>query len=495
MKTQVMHLDAHDDLISIRDRMAWAKTPRILLVWPKRGSVDVRPLDLSLLHRHAQSLGAELGLVTRNRDIRAAARELRISIFSTTSEAQKRQWLERRPAHPVRRFPRTNLRAIRQDLPTPELFTFAADPVRRVIVFAVGVLSVLVVMLVFIPSAEIRMTLPEQVQALTISVSSEPEIQKVQLSGVVPQHKLTLTIDGKDTILASGSTTLPVKQAEGQALLMNLTDTAVSVPSGTVLLTHSDPPVSFLTGEKIDVPAGKGKTVNVAIRAARSGSQGNVEPGMVTLFEGPLGLKLAVTNPEPTKGGTQSKVALAVQKDRDSLRKRLLADLERQALQRFTDQVSPGDVLFPATITQTRLMGETFDPPDGQAGEKLTLNLQVEYGISYASSSDLRSLAESVLNASLPPRYSATSGLTALKSVSAFSTAQGVVRWQMYAERRMRSSLNTEQVIALVEGKTQRNAGLILTDKYNLAQNPQINVRPGWWPWLPFLPMRITVKG
>ena len=57
MKTQVIHLDPHDDLISIRDRMAWAKTPRILLVWPKRGRVGVRPLDLTLLRRHAEKTG------------------------------------------------------------------------------------------------------------------------------------------------------------------------------------------------------------------------------------------------------------------------------------------------------------------------------------------------------------------------------------------------------------------------------------------------------
>ena len=88
MKTQVIHIDSHDDFISIRDRMEWAKTPRILLVWPKRGRVEMRPLDLTLLRRHAESLGAELGLVTRQRQIRAAARELGISYFSTASEAQ-----------------------------------------------------------------------------------------------------------------------------------------------------------------------------------------------------------------------------------------------------------------------------------------------------------------------------------------------------------------------------------------------------------------------
>src|SRR5512133_2833306 len=117
MKTQVIHLDTHDDLISIRDRMEWAKTPRILLVWPKRGRVGVRPLDLTLLRRHAESLGAEMGIVTRNGELRAAARELGISFFSTTSAAQKKKWLESSPARVQRRFQRPDLRALRQELP------------------------------------------------------------------------------------------------------------------------------------------------------------------------------------------------------------------------------------------------------------------------------------------------------------------------------------------------------------------------------------------
>jgi len=495
MKTQVIQLDIHDDLISIRDRMAWAKTPRILLVWPKRGDVDVRPLELTLLRRHAEALGAELGLVTRNGEIRAAARELHISVFSKSSDAQKKQWQERRPARPVRRFPRLDLRSIRLNLPAADLFTFTANPVRRVLVFAVGVLALLAVVLVFIPSAEIQIALPEQKQVLTIAVSSKQDIRDVQISGLVPQHKLILTVDGKDTALASGSAAQTGQVAVGEVLLMNLTDKAVSVPSGTVLLTHSDPAVSFVTDKDTDVPAGKGKTSSVLIRAATAGLDGNVDPGMITLFEGSLGHNLAVTNPDPTGGATLATVVSATDQDRDNLRKRLLAELQIQALTRFTGRVSKGDVLFPATLTQTRVISETFDPPAGQPGEKLALSLQVEYSAAYAAAPDLQLLAERVLNASLPAGYAVTSGEIDLKPISGFSEGQGIVHWQMRVQRGMRPLLNPGQVSSIVQGKTRGNAENLLTETFGLAQSPQINVSPGWWPWLPFLPIRIAVKG
>src|SRR5512147_3161918 len=95
MKTQIITLESHDDLISIRDRMSWAKTPRILLVWPKSERIPLRPLDLKVLQRHAATLGAQLGLVTRHRNIRRESQALGIPVFISTGQAQRNPWPER----------------------------------------------------------------------------------------------------------------------------------------------------------------------------------------------------------------------------------------------------------------------------------------------------------------------------------------------------------------------------------------------------------------
>ena len=143
MKTTLLHLESHDNLVSIRDRMSWAKTPRILLVWPNRGGVDVRPLDLTLLRRHAQTLGAEVGLVTRDAGIWWAAREQKIPCFRTSKQAQIKEWQAVQPFDfPARR--RLDLRGLRASLPgDPYRLNLAA----RVGVFAAGVLAVLLIVL------------------------------------------------------------------------------------------------------------------------------------------------------------------------------------------------------------------------------------------------------------------------------------------------------------------------------------------------------------
>ena len=494
MKTQVIHLDRHDDLISIRDRMAWAKTPRILLVWPKRGRVGVRPLDLTLLRRHAEALGAEMGIVTRDGEIRAAARELGISIFSTSAAAQKKQWLERSPARVQRRFSRQDLRAARRELPIVELFPAKGNPVFRVSVFALGVLAVLVVMLVFIPSADVRISMPEQKQGLDISVSAAPGVETVQISGLVPARTMTLIVDGKASALSTGKSTIPDQAAAGECFLTNLTDKIVSVPAGTVLLASTNPPVAFVTDNQVDVPAKKAKkSISVPVHARNAGLTGNLPAGAINSFEGQLGLSLVVLNPAPTSGGSETTVDVPADKDRESLKKRLLADLEQDARNRFPAQVSAGDVLLPSTLARLKVVEETPSPPSGQPATKLSLAMRVEYQIAYVAFTDLQVLAERVLDASLPAGFVPVSRSIVLRDISPPAEGQGIIRWQMRAERSMRPYVDSGQVISVVLGKTAGRAGSLLTETYGLVQSPEIRIRPFWWPWLPFIPIRIAV--
>src|SRR5688572_269077 len=304
MKTQLVHLELHDDLISIRDKMAWAKTPRILLVWPRSGHVDVRPLDLQLLRRHAGSLGAELGLVTRDGEIRAAAREMKLAVFPSTAEAQRRAWPKHDSVRPERRFARRNLRALRADLPQPELFDTSRSPGTRLAIFAAGVLAMLIVVLVFIPSAEVHLIAPTQLQQVNIAVSAETDATQVSLSGVVPARELIFELEESDSMLSSGQTISPDKTARGRVQFSGLTDAPVEVPAGTVVLTRSDPPVRFVTDKAAKVPAVGGEAVEVTVQAISPGSSGNVPADAIVAFEGPLGLSLAVTNPARTTGGT-----------------------------------------------------------------------------------------------------------------------------------------------------------------------------------------------
>ena len=494
MKTTLLQLEPYDDLVSIRDRMDWAKTPRVLLVWPKKGRGGIRPLDLTLLRRHAAGLGAQLGLVTRAGEMRAAAHELGIPCFRNVKDAQKKPWPES-DLRPMRRFPRLDLRATREEFRPPDPLDTQRSPLLRLGMFALGVLALLAVMLVFIPSAEIRMTPPEQPQRVLISVSAAPDVRTVQLSGAIPMQRLTQTLEIEGTALGTGQLTVPDQTARGIARLTNLTRATVVVPAQTVLLTRSDPPVAFVTVEEAEVPAGTKSAVEIPIHAAQAGSRGNVPAGAVSAFEGPLGLSVEVTNLQPVTGGSDKTLASPSEADFEFLRSRLLADLERSARARFAAQVTGKDVFLPSTFKLERVFDETASPAPGQPSDKLSLAFKAEFSISYVRAADLETLAGLVLDASLPPGSVPSPGTLTWQSQPPLVETEGGVRWQVRAERQARPAIESGQVISLVTGQTARRAGSLLVEMFGLAESPQIRIRPTWWPWLPFLPMQIKVMG
>ncbi|TES92248.1 MAG: hypothetical protein E3J88_01350, partial [Anaerolineales bacterium] len=65
MKTQILHLESYDDLHSIKDKLNWGQGERVILVWPLRGRPLNNKLNLLMVKRHTQALGAILALVTR----------------------------------------------------------------------------------------------------------------------------------------------------------------------------------------------------------------------------------------------------------------------------------------------------------------------------------------------------------------------------------------------------------------------------------------------
>ena len=138
MKIQIVHLETHDDVISTRDKMGWGQTNRIILIWPAKGAILDRPLDLVLLQRHSQSLGAQLSLVTRDEEVCFNAEQLGIPTFPSLRKAQlplrgsrNRRHLRRSPwAHKLQlRTPRARaeLFALREQVRT-QPSSLAAHP-------------------------------------------------------------------------------------------------------------------------------------------------------------------------------------------------------------------------------------------------------------------------------------------------------------------------------------------------------------------------------
>ena len=493
MKTKIITLESHDDLISVRDRMSWAKTPRILLVWPKYEKVTLRLVDLKVLQRHATSLGAQLGLVTRARRVRADAEELQIPVFESTGQAQRVSWPRpRRHRRILWHAPAKDLREQRDQLPAPE-DAWRAHPVVRVVSFLVGVFAVLTLVALFIPRAHITLTPVSKTQSIVLPVTASPEIETVFITGNIPAREKRVIVEGTQTVIVTGEAAVPQSKAKGTVEFRNLTQQSVSVPAGTVV--RNDEGIRFVTTDAGEVDAGVGKTLELPIEAVEGGVDANLDAETIDAIEGRLGLSLSVTNPKPTTGGRELPSVQASDADRERAKDLLVQSLEEEARQKFAEELDSGNLLFDQTIQVAQTLREEYDPPAGAAATTLTLTMQVEYSALYADASDVTRLASLALNASLPPGFSAASEALTVEPVSTPTLKKdGSAKWTVRAERKIIQQINTAQVTQMLQGIAVRNAEPQLQKSLPLASKPDVKLNPSWWPWMPIVPFRITVE-
>ena len=494
VKTQIITLESHDDLISVRDRMSWAKTPRILLVWPKYEKVMLRQVDLKILQRHALHLGAQLGLVTRTRYVREEAEALRIPVFESTGQAQKIAWPTPRRKRWLRHAPRKDLREQREQVQVREEL-WRANPVVRLGMFSVGVLSVLVLVALFIPRAQVTLSPVSTTQSITLPVVASPSVDSVFITGNIPAREKHVIVEGEHTVTVTGEGVVPQSKARGIVEFRNLTQQLVAIPAGTVLQAAQDDLVRFVTLEEGAIDAGVGETIQLPVEAVEGGLAGNLPEETLIVIEGRLGLSLSVTNPQPTTGGRERSSVQASESDRSRAKNLLMKSLEEMARAQFRDQVGEADTIFDETLSVSQILLEEYDPPAGAAGTKLTLAMQVEYSIHYAAASDLNELALLAMNASLPSGFRAESpDAVTIKPVSRPAMGEdGSARWTMKVERQIIQTIDPAQVTYLIQGFGSRAAHSRLEENIPLAASPRISLSPSWWPWVPIVPFRISV--
>ena len=496
MKTQIITLESHDDLISVRDRMSWAKTPRILLVWPKYEKVTLRQVDLKVLQRHAAALGAQLGLVTRRRRVRVDAEALRIPVFESTGQAQRVAWPKPRRRKWPRRAPRRELLREKRELALAgrEAELWRVHPVVRVGAFLLGVGSVLLLVALFIPRAEVRLQPRTQTQSITLPIVANPSIDSVFITGSIPARETRVIVEGTETVSVTGEGVIPQSKARGLIVFRNLTQQAVAIPAGTVVRTDDEEAIRFVTTRAGEVPADVGETVELRVEALEPGLAGNAEAESIVVVEGRLGLSLAVTNPEPLTGGREVPSVQATDRDRQRAKDRLMRDLQSQARLQLAEEIGAGDVLFEDKVEVAQILSEIYDPPPGAASTRLTLSMQVEFSAQYASASDLTRLASLALNASIPPGFFAPEEVLSVQPVTEpIRNDDGNTRWTVRAERRIVQQISPAQVMQMIQGVPSQNAHARLKQSLPLAAAPEVLLSPPWWPWVPIVPFRISV--
>ena len=497
MKTQIIQLEVHDDTISVRDKMDWSQTPRILLVWPEKGNVLRNRLDLILLERYSSSHGSQLALLTDDSEVIFQAGEAGLPVFQSRRTAQLQPW---------RKSPRFFLRQeLGKKLPEPrEIDAFYKEPavpgkkiptLARILIFAAGVLAVMAIAAMLLPGARITFQEETTLKTLIIPVQARHGEKQIRISGIVPGRELSLLVEDQLSLPSTGSTQLPSSYASGEVVFTNLGNESIFIPKNTILSTDSDYPILFITQIAGETPPGIGEQVSIPIEALNPGEIGNVLENQILKINLTLGGELSVDNPLPTSGGEDIKIPAPTEGDRRKLSSAMAISLANKAQNEIIKQLSPGDILLTTDLNNYEIVEESYAPEEGNPGDPLTLGRKVQYTYYFAAADDLHSLAEELIQARYQNSYQELiiDSITLSQLTSPKIDPNQSYLWDMKFVWEERRIINEQEVIQWVIGLKPDEAVSLLQEKLALEHPPLINLYPSWWVRIPALPFRINI--
>lgn len=492
METFLVQLEPNDDVLSVRDKISWGRARRVLLAWPRRARVLERRVDLLLLLRYCQSLGAQMAVVSPLPEVRANARALGVSVFRTVAQAQKQPWrsvvasrvfwLAARQSAAQRSAvlgdPRSRRAALRDQAELPVG--------QRLGWFFTALLALAALLVLLAPTVVVTLPLERREQALEITGWADPNLAAPNPAGGLPASWLEVTVEGRAQAPVSGLALAPDDFAEGSVTLTNTGESEVIVPRGSVLLAGDR---RYTTTIQAQLAAGA--ALNVTVRADRPGSAGNAPAGALNTLQGPLSFTVRAHNARPLAGGSERLAPAPDAAEAAALRDMLMNDLRASARNELTALAGEERLLLEYSLEEVTIIEEQQDPPTGQPGHRLNLALQVQFRALAVSRAHWQALARAALDANLPEGWRAASTALRLDPPAPGKPVADGAGWRVTARRTLEPAWDAETMALTLRGRSIEQAAALLAQTLPLAQPPRISAFPAWWPIMPLLPARI----
>ncbi len=497
MKTHVIQIDPFDDVNSVKDKMNWSNSDRILLVIPEQSICCRKKLDLVLLLRHARSLGAQLGLVTENKDTTSLAEQMKVSAYKSTAVAQRRTW------HRMRKNSIQLEKQSKAKVNPPEEREnkskwrpgFMESAWFRKTLFGMGVLACLVLILIFIPHATVTLALNERIEDNEVIVHVETDLTSPDLTGGLPARLLTVTLVSSSLGDSSGSTIAPDSYATGTITLTNLTNTALVIPAGELIASGGDGSIKFSTQNEVELPAEVGSSVEVLVKAVLPGEKGNISEGDLNVVLGTLSGQVLATNTAATMGGTNTVMASPTEADIEKVRLTILEKLGQEALEFFSSGIDEGERLIEASLKVEEITSEEISPRSGQPADQFSITMEVVFSSLVYNQSDLEQLGKMILNANIPAGWTAKRDSFYMTPITSPTMApDGQVSWSISIAQLLLEELNVQPLIHALLGKNRSDAQDYLESNLDLRESPLITISPSFWPWMPLLPFQARIE-
>ncbi len=509
---ETIRLGEGDTVYVIREKLEQVASGQVAVVVPRGHPALRSELSLVLLRRAAESLALDLVLVTNDHALaglaraaglrtasggdgqaeRARAPRVRTRLEGTLGLPERARAPLARPA--VEPAPRQSRLGRRVTIPS---LTWA-DLRQHVALFVVAVAAGLVLLLglcLALPSATVVLQPKGEEVGVELGVLASTSVQQVDFEkSQVPARQVQTEVTDQETGQTTGKRSIVDKNATGDVVFVNKTNSEVTVPRGTVVRTADGETVKFYTLLDAVLPGGYGATTRVPVQAAEPGPGSNVAALTIRVVEGEPSYQVEVLNDKPVQGGSEKRVSVVASEDRDRLRASLVQKLQQKAYDELVANLNKGDWIPPDSL-DVAITDEVFDRQVDEEAETLGLAMKVRVtGMAVDGQATRTLMSQALLGHGSESLVVNDATLQVEQPVGKVEVEGDIIRFRARAAAMLVPAVNLKAVSSRLAGRDPASAADWLASQCDLSSPPEIRIRPGWWPRLPWMPSRIQVR-
>jgi hypothetical protein len=497
VKTQIVYLSPTDDADSARDKLAWVKSSRVLLIWPDRGRVLADRLELVQIQRFAQKRNIQLGLLSFDSEVRQLAQELSIPVFDSLDDLPEERWKDGRFRSIASHEQTYERRLKRASPPGAERAPTWADGFQktRIRVPASVVLALLfMVVAIVVPSARVVLALPRETQEITFTFQLDHATLEIEGRPTTRPQRRDMAVSGQASRPASGWIEVPAQFASGMVVFTNHSTDPIPIPSGTILQSEDPDGIRLRTSQAVLLSGGEGAKIEVSVEAVRPGTKGNLGAFSISRIEGPLGLLVSVSNLRAMSGGTDTLVSMITEEDHSLLEDDLRAELIVTAFKNFSTLVEGGQLIPDGGVWIAEVFEREYDHGIGDLGNSLGLSMSANAAALVYDRNALKALVVDEIEGLLPVGRRLVEDLTKFEvSVHILASDGEPEQLDLHVEYQTYNKIDLAELRSKIAGRRVGNVKQLLDEFIPDLENAIIEPSPSWIPILPLWRNRIMI--
>jgi hypothetical protein len=349
------------------------------------------------------------------------------------------------------------------------------------------------------PTANVTLTMAAHTYTHTVDLTASNN----NLTEALPARLLTKNFQKQGKEHAAGTKMEDIGKARGFVCFTNKSDSSVEIPTSSIVSASNG--VQFATTADGVVLAHSTCTndpLTFPIQAIKLGETGNVQAGSITIIPdtsldaiakynkvATASLKLTVSNSEDVKGGGMQSVPAIAAKDLDNAKTHLSNQLKGEIdawVQNLAKDGVTGTVVTNATLINSPLLDTPLD-----SDKTFTAEVAVKATILFVNTADLQKAALNQLKLDISQDKNYTGYTIAQGAKPALVISQlknqataTSLKLNFSATAQAIPDVSKEVVQNLVSGKTPDAARKLLTSSIQGTQQVNIQVTPGFFPWV-----------